>query len=279
MKRILFFSLILPTFLHAQVSPQEADVISFFETAGARVSKDDEGHAVKLFSGGKPPHSVEQLQQIEDLTRLEQIALNSPQAGNDEWGFLKKLPELDVLTIWHCKTIQSLKPFSDLAIESLTVGGCMGLRDLNKEAPEQQRDAVLTLHSLPNLKSVNLYHSPTVSTDAHLQHLAKEFPQLIDVKIDVAAPRGFETEISPEGLAVFQKLPIEVLSIENAVTFAKEHIAALAGIETLEAVLFDFRRRDFDATPLVEEMKRLRPEVEVVVAEEGASGPPRRAKK
>ena len=155
----------------------------------------------------------------------------------------------------------------------------MGLRDLNKETPELQRDAVLSLSGLPNLTYVNLYHSPTVSTDSHLEHLVAEFPKLEEMKFDVAAPRGFETEITPGGLALLQKLPITVLSIENSSMFGKEHIAALAGIETLEALLLDCRKKPFDTSILEAEMKRLRPEVEIAVAGEGATGPPRRSRK
>jgi hypothetical protein len=265
--------------LRAELPTDEAGVIAWFEEAGARVSKNEEGHAVKIFSGGKPPHSSEELQMIGKLVHLEQIALNSPQASNEEWGFLQQLPQLKNLTIWHCKTIQSLEPFSDLPIESLTVGGCMGLRDLNKESPESQRDAVLTLTALPNLRSVNLYHSPTLSNDEHIHHLTTRFPGLTEVKIDVAAPRGFETSVTPAGLASFQKLPVEVLSIENASRFTEAHIEAIAGIKTLEALLLDCRKNAFDTTPLTEAMKKLRPEVEVVVAKEGDPGPPRRSKK
>ncbi|MDF1861389.1 MAG: hypothetical protein P1U87_14330 [Verrucomicrobiales bacterium] len=262
----------------AELRANEAEVIALFEKAGARIAKNEEGHAIKLFSGGKPPHSVAELQRIGELKHLEQIALNSPMAGNEEWGFLRELPALKVLTIWHCKTISSLAPFSGLPIESLTVGGSMGLRDLNRETPEEYRDVVLTLKDLPHLKSVNLYHSPLVPGDEHLLHLVTEFPHLEEVKVDVNAPSGMETTMTPAGLKALAKIPVKVLSLENIHSFTAEHMSAIAEVKSLEAVLIDCRKKPFDTVPLVKKLKELRPELEVVVADGGAKGPPRRAK-
>ena len=257
----------------------EAGVIAYFEKAGDRITLDEEGHAVKLFSGGKPPHSTEALQLIGKLTHLEQLALNAPQAGDEEWEFLHELKNLNQLTIWHCKTFRSLAPFSGLSIEGLTIGGCMGLRDLNRENPEKQRDAVLTLRDLPRLKRLNLYHSPVTPGDAHLAHLAKEFPLLEDLKLDFQAPRGTEASLTPEGLAGLQGLPIAVLTVENVGGFTPEHVEAIAKIDSLEAFLIDVRKKPVETTPLVEAMKRVRPDVEVVVAGPEAEGPPRRSRK
>ncbi|MEM7699369.1 MAG: hypothetical protein AAF236_13310 [Verrucomicrobiota bacterium] len=278
MKYSLILAFLLPGLLRAEIPPDEAEAIAMFEAAGARVTRNEAGHAVKLFWSVEEGFSVADFQRIGELAKLTELRLNTPPAGDDEWDFLDDLPDLKVLTIWHAKAIRSLAPFSGLPIESLTVGGSMGLRDRNREMPEQFLDAVLTLDSLPNLTSANLYHSPLVCRDAHLEHLVTWFPNLVDVKIDVEAPRGFETEITPEGLAGLQALPVKVLSIENASSFSQAHVAAIAGIQTLEALLLDYRRRDFEAGPLVGEMKKLRPEVEVVVAEKGAKDPPRRAK-
>lgn len=263
----------------AELSTEEADIIALFEQAGARVTKSEAGNAVKVFSGGKPAHSVEELQLLGKLKHLEQIALNNPVAGNDEWSFLKDLPALKTLTIWHCKTFSTLAPFSGLQIESLTIGGCMGLRDLNREYPEKQRDTVLTLTDLPELKAINLYHSPLLPGDEHIAHLANHFPKLEDVKIDVKAPRDSETTITPEGLAVLSALPLKVLSLENIDAFTPAHMEVIAGFENLEALLIDCRKSSMDPTPLVNAMREVNPDLEIVVAEKGASRPPQRVRK
>ena len=257
----------------------ESSVIAHFKEAGARFTLDDDGHAVKLFSGGNPAHSPADLQQIGELKHLEQLAMNGPQANNEEWGFLRELPALKSLTIWHCKTFDSLEPFNGLPIESLTVGGCMGLRNLNKDQPEKQRDAVVSLRDLPNLKRLNLYHSPVMPDDAHLAHVAEEFPLLEDLKLDFAAPRGTETNISPDGLRVLKKLPLRVLTLENVQSLTPAHMQALAEITSLEAVLIDARQGGVDTAMLSEAISTARPELEVAVAEEGSPSPPRRARK
>ena len=273
--RVLGLSLLLGGALNGQ----EAEVVALFKQAGARVTVDGEGHATKLFSGGKPAHSVADLQRLGELGHLEQLALNAPQAGDMEWFFLKRMPRLKQLTIWHCKTFRSLAPFNDLKIEGLTVGGCMGIRDLNKGDLAKQRDAVLTLRGLPELKRLNLYHSPLTPDDRHLAHIAGEFPKLEDLKLDFASPRGSETTITPAGLRVLKQLPLKVFSLENVHTFGPDHGMAIAEIATLEAVLVDTRRGPDDVAGFVNALKAARPDLEVVVAEKGAKRPPARARR
>lgn len=266
-------------FLSAAVADIESTVITQFKKAGARITKDTEGHAVKLMSGGNPPHSLAELQSLRSLTHLEELALNAPAAGDDDWGFLSELTQLKKLTIWHCKAIQSLKPFSGLKIESLTVGGSMGLRDLNKETPERHLNAVLTLTDLPNLKSINLYHTPLLPHDEHLAHLVSEFPSLEEVKIDFAAPRGFETSITPLGLAKLGELPLTLLSLENSNFLGREHIKAIAGIKALEVLLIDCRKNPFDTIELEAGLAKQRPDIELQIAGPDAKGPPTRSRK
>lgn len=279
--RLLFAAFLAPVLVfsaQAELPSNAAETIAHFEKLGLRLSKDQDGNVIKLFSGGKPQLSTEELQLIRHLKSVEQIALNAPIANDDEWEFLKELPKLQSLTIWHCKTFRTLKPFSGLQISSLTIGGCMGLRNLNQETPDKNFDAVLTLTNLPNLTKLNLYHSPKTPHDAHLIHLAKQFPKLEDLKLDFQATRGFETSITAEGLASLRSLPLKVLTLENVHTFTPDHMPAIAGISSLEALLLDARRGPDDVTPLVEAMAKLRPELEVQVAAEGASGPPRRSR-
>lgn len=252
----------------------EAGVIDYLTAKGLRISKDADGHAVALFSSGKPAMTVEEYQLIGKLTHLKQMGLNSSPLVEGQWGFLQQLPKLERLAIWHGHKFASLKPFCGLKVESLTIGGCMGLRDLNKESPERQRDAILSLRDLPNLKKINVYHSPNVPTDAHIAHLVKAFPKLDEIKTDFAAPRGMQTEITPKGLALLQKLNLKVLHVENAHSFAAEHYKSLAGIKSLEALLIDARRKAMSEEG-VDVLRKLRPDVTVVVAQPGAEQPPR----
>lgn len=276
---LALFFLTGPGFAPAAPTPEEEATIAQFEAAGARVSRDREGHAIKLFSGGKPQHSVEDLQKIGTLKHLEELALNAPAAGDSDWGFLHDLPNLRRLTIWHGHEFSSLRQFCDLPIQALTVGGCMGIRDLNKDQPEKQRDSILTLTGLPSLTFLNLYHSPLAPEDAHLEHIVKNFPLLEELRLDFNAPRGFQTATTPEGLAKLQNLPLKILSLENINAFTPGHMNAIAGIETLESLLIDTRKAPFDTTQLVNAVRSFRPELDIQVAGEGASGPPRPGKK
>lgn len=261
--------------LHAQPLPtDEADVIDYFIKKGLRISKDKEGHAVALMSSGKPVMSVDDYQLIGKLKHLKQMGLNSSPLVEGQWGFLKELPKLERLAIWHGHHFASLKPFCGLKVESLTIGGCMGLRNLNKDTPERNRDALLSLRDLPNLKKINVYHSPNAPTDAHLAHIVKHFPKLEEIKTDFASPRGFEPAITPKGLAALQKLKLKVLHVENAHHFTAEHYKALAGIKTLEALLIDARRKAM-AEDGVDVLRKLRSDVEVVVSQPGDEHPPR----
>lgn len=265
----------LSVFVSAAPSTDEAATIALFTEEGARITLDSEGHAVKLFSGGKPQHSVEDLQKIGTLEHLEELALNAPAAGNDDWKFLHEMAALKKLTIWHGHEFSSLEPFCDLPIEALTVGGCMGIRDLNKDQPEKQKDAVLTLTGLPNLTFLNLYHSPLAPDDAHLKHIVEHFPKLEELRLDFHAPRGFETTTTPDGLARLRKLPLKILSLENINSFSTEHMVAIAGIDSLESLLIDARKNPFDTEPLVEAIREKRPELDIQVAGKDAKGPPR----
>ena len=147
-------TLTLLALLLTAVPASESDTIQFFQDRGDRVTTDDDGHATKLFSGGKPELSVEDLQRIGDLVHLEELAINAPPANDTQWGFLKSLPKLRKLTIWHGHHFQNLTAFNGLPVESIAFGGCMGIRNLNKENPDAHRNAATTLTDLPNLKSL-----------------------------------------------------------------------------------------------------------------------------
>ncbi len=255
------------------------DPASAMENAGAKFKRNGEGQIteITIYQGKEIP--LEMLQSIGEINSVEKIAINQPVAGDGEWAFLKKLPKLISLTIWHGHEFSKLDDFAGLPIERLTIGGCMGLRDLNKETPEQMRDAVLALKDLPNLTYANLYHSPTLSNDQHFAHLAANFPKLEEIKIDVKPPRGYEPGISPEGLQALTKLPLKVIELENASAFTEEHMAALAKIETLEALLIDNRRSGADPKLWKKVISEHRPEVDLVIAPEGTKDAPKRARK
>lgn len=253
---------------------REAGAIEYLSAKGVDIKTSHDGHAVRLMSSGKPTLTTDEYQLIGLFTHLEQMGLNAAPLADDEWQFLKSLPKLKSLSIWHGKGFATLEPFSNLPVESLTIGGCMGLRDLNKNDAEKQRDAITTLQSLPNLTRGNWYHSPLIPDDTHLVHIARQFPKLEILRLDVAAPRGSETTITPAGLAALQNLPLTVLSLENAGSFAAEHFKAIGGIKTLKSLLVDARRKPAP-TEALNQFQKLRPNVDVVVAGSDAKGPPK----
>lgn len=278
MKSALLLSLVVVAMsaaAQAQALPtDEAGAIAYLAGKGVSITKDAEGHAVRLMSSGKPAMTAEEYRLIGLLTHLEQMGINGAPLGDGEWGFLKSLPKLKTLSIWHGRNFATLEPFSSLQVESLTIGGCMGLRDLNKDDADKLRNAVATLHDLPKLKKASLYHSPLAPDDSHLAHIARQFPTLEDLRLDFKAPRGSETTITPAGLEPLQKLPLKVLNLENAQSFTAEHFAAIAGIKSIEALLVDARRSPAPEQGLAA-FRKLRPDVEVVVAGPDAQGPPR----
>jgi hypothetical protein len=277
MKQLSLLSLVLlfiPATSYAQTLPtDETGAITYLSDKGLSIKKNTDGHAVRLMSSGKAGMTTDEYQLIGLLTHLEQMGINAAPLADDEWRFLKSLPKLKSLAIWHGKGFATLEPFSGLPVESLTIGGCMGLRDLNKDA-DMLRHAVKTLHDLPNLKRVSLYHSPLSPDDSHLAHVAKSFPKLEDLRLDFAAPRGSKSTITPQGLRQLQQLPLKVLTIENAGSFSKEHLAAIAGVKTLQALLVDARKKPAPVEAIAA-FKKLRTDVEVVVAGPDSKGPPR----
>lgn len=277
MKTLTFLLCVMmcPVVAPAQELPtDEAGAIKYLTAKGVTIQTDDDGRAIRLMSSGKPPLTAREYQLIGLLSRLEQVGINGASLADGEWGFLKTLPNLKSLAIWHGKGFATLEPFSGLPVESLTIGGCMGLRDLNKDQPDRLRNAITTLHDLPNLKRGNWYHSPLAPDDSHLAHIAKSFPRLEDLRLDFASPRGSEQSITPKGVAELQKLPLKVLNLENAGEFSAEHLQAVAEIKTLRALLFDARKKPAPEQA-IEAFRKLRPDVAVVVAGPDAEGPPR----
>jgi hypothetical protein len=257
------------TALHAD----ENTAIAALTAKGFDITKDATGHATRLMLKSGKDLTPGDYAPIAQLTSLEQIGINGSALADGEWGFLKSLPKLKQLSIWHCAGFGSLEPFSGLPAESLTIGGCMGLRDKNKGDPAKLRNAITTLRDLPNLKRGNWYHSPLAPDDSHLAHIAAQFPKLEDLRLDFAAPAGSQTTITPQGLAALQKVPLHTLSLENAHNFTAEHFQSLAGIPTLKNLLIDSRKKAV-ATEALAAFRKARPEVQVAVAEPGAKGPP-----
>lgn len=264
----------------AQTLPtDEAGAIEYLSAKGVEFKLDADGHAIRVMSKGKMLMTASEYQLIGLLTHVQQMGLNAAPLADDEWGFLKSLPKLKSLSIWHGKGFSTLEAFSDLPVESLTIGGCMGLRDLNQHDAQKLRHAIKTLHSLPNLKRGNWYHSPLIPDDSHLAHIAQQFPDLEDLRLDFAAPRGSSTTITPEGLTSLQDLPLKLLSLENAGTFGPDHLTVIAGVDSLQSLLIDARRTDAPSQESIAAFRKLRPNVEVVVAGPSDSGPPRPSRK
>lgn len=258
----------------AEFPTDEPGVIAYLRDRGLQITLDGEGHAVRLMSSGQPVLTADEYQLIGKLSHLEQMGLNAAPLKGDEWDFLHQLPQLKTLSIWHGHHFATLQPFCGLPVESLTIGGCMGLRDFNQENPDQLRNAIVTLKDLPQLKKGNWYHSPLIPDDAHLRHIATNFPALEDLRLDFAAPRGSATNITPDGLAVLQSLPLKVLSLENAGTFEVGHMRSLADIQTLEAVLIDARRQPGPSEAGLKAFRQWRPDVTVVTTNPGDKQPP-----
>lgn len=275
---LLLLLALIPPSPSAALPTDEAGAIAYLEGKGVSIMKNAAGQATRLMSSGKPALSVAEYQLIGRLRHLEQMGLNASPLQEGEWGFLRELPGLKQLSIWHGSGFATLEPFSGLRVESLTIGGCMGLRDKNRDHPDRLRHAIKTLRDLPNVRRANLYHSPLAPDDSHLAHLVEQCPKLEDLRLDFTAPRGSTTTITPAGLAVLQRRSITTLSLENAQTFTPEHFQAIAGIKSLRALLVDSRRTPVPAEGLAA-FQRARPDVEVAVAAEGASGPPQLKRK
>jgi len=274
----LILALVAISNLHAALPTDEAGAIAYLTEKGVTITKNAEGHAVNLKAPGTPALTAEEYALIGQLTSLEQMGINGAPLGDGEWTFLKSLPKLKQLAIWHSAGFGSLEPFSGLPVESLTIGGCMGLRDLNRSDKTKLRNALTTLHDLPNLTKGNWYHSPLAPDDTHLTHIAAQFPKLTDLRLDFAAPAGSQTSITPAGLAALQKLPLTVLGVESAQSFTAAHFQAIAGIKSLKTLTVDARKQPANEDA-VTAFKQARPDVEVAVSQPGDKGPPQVKKK
>ena len=104
---------------------------------------------------GTSPLSVQQLQRIGELTHLTSVGINMSSADDSQWGFLARLPKLKQLRVWHGHHFRSLDVFNGLAVEELTVGGCMGLYRLNKSEPDKAQNVITTLdHTIDRVRTI-----------------------------------------------------------------------------------------------------------------------------
>jgi len=261
--RLISIAVLSLAVARAELPSTEADIIAHLEGKGAKFKLDGDGEPVRLQHGGKPALDAAEYALIGKLESLEQIALNGAPLVDGEWAWLKELPKLRSLTIWHAGKFASLSNFSELPLESLTVGGCVGVTRL-PQTVEGKRDGILELEGLPELRKLSLYHSPLAPDDAHLAHVVESFPKLEDLRLDFKAPRGVEGEITPEGLAGLAELSLKVLWIENLEGFGVPHFEAIAGIETLEKLIVDVRRASVPEAELAA-FREARPKVEVDV--------------
>jgi len=276
--RCFLFLLTLANTLLAALPTDEAGAIAHLTAQGVEITKNADGKAARLMVKNGKDLAAADFALIGQLTSLEQMGINGAPLADGEWGFLKSLPKLKQLSIWHCAGFGSLEPFSGLPVESLTIGGCMGLRDKNKGDAEKLRHAIKTLHNLPNLTKGNWYHSPLAPDDSHIAHIAAQFPKLTDLRLDFAAPAGSQTSITPAGLAALQKLPLTVLSLENVSGFTTEHFQSMAVIKSLKTLTVDARKQPANEDAITA-FKKARPDVEVVVSQPGDKGPPQVKKK
>jgi hypothetical protein len=259
---------IVPT-AQAELPTETAAIESYLSERGCKISRDASGQAVKLLSQGKPPLQVEEYQLIGKLTSLEEIGLNAAPLADDQWHFLHQLPKLRRLMVWHGHQFASLEAFSNLPLADLTVGGCLGLREKNRDQPDRLRHAVMTLHDLPNLKRLVLYHSPLTVDDQHLATIAQRFPKLEEVRLDFAAPPAQASSVTATGLANLQKLPLSQLHLENIGYFTSEHFQTLAKMPGLKELILDGRKQPVGNERL-QGLRQARPDlkIQVVAADE-----------
>jgi len=163
--------------LPAVLPTNEGGAIAYLTGKGVEITKSPDGKATRLMvkEGGKLAAADFAL--IGKLMSLEQMGINGAPLGDGDWAFLKTLPKLKTLSIWQGHGFATLEPFSGLPVESLTIGGCMGLRDKNKGDAGKLRNAITTLHDLPNLTKGNWYHSPLAPDDTHLAHIRCAVPE------------------------------------------------------------------------------------------------------
>lgn len=262
--------------LQAALPTDESGVIAYLTDKGLNITKNPEGHAIRLFSRGasvptpdKPQVkgeallTAEEYQLIAKLTQLEMAAFNLAPLRDGEWGFLQALPKLKRLSIWHGHKFAALEQFSGLPVESLTIGGCMGLRDLNRDNPKKQRDAIMALRDLPNLKRASWYHSPLMPDDSQLTYIVSHFPKLEELGLDFTAPSGSQTTLTPTGLALLQKLPLAALNVEGVGTLTPDHFRALDGIKTLKKLTLTAGKLPVPADDLAV-FKQVRPDVNIL---------------
>ena len=259
MKQLL---LLIPIVLLTTPTKAADKIADLLKAKGITIYPDRSGKPIRLMSKGQPIPTLADYRLINEIQTLESMGFNASELKNDEWGFLRHQPRLKRLAIWHAKGIDSLTGFSGLQVESLTIGGCMGLRDHNNADPARHRDAVLTLKNLPNLKTLSLYHTPLTPDDSHLAHLVKEFPKLTDLRLDFATPRGTEVNISPTGLTRLHALPLKKLTVENIQPFTAAHMQAIAAIPSLRTLAIDARKKPV-AQALVDAAKAARPGLEI----------------
>jgi hypothetical protein len=253
----------LITILLLTASTEAADkIVARLKEKGITIYQDRSGKPIRLMSKGQPIPTLADYRLINKIQTIESMGFNASQLKNDEWDFLRQQPQLKRLAIWHAQGISSLAGFTGLKVESLTIGGCMGIRDHNRNDPAKHRDAVLTLKNLPNLKSLSLYHTPLTADDSHITHIVKEFPQLTELRLDFATPRGTAVDITPPGLTRLHGLPLVKLTIENIHPFAAAHMEAIATIPSLKILVIDARKKPV-AQALVEAVKAARPDLKV----------------
>jgi hypothetical protein len=250
--------------LQAELPTEAAAIEKYLSQRGCNLSRDSSGHPIKLVSQGKPPLLPEEYQLIGQLTSLEEIGLNAAPLADDQWGFLRQLPKLRRLMVWHGHQFASLEAFSNLPLEELTIGGCLGLREKNRQQPDRLRDAVMTLHDLPHLRRLVLYHSPLTVDDQHLAAIAQRFPKLDELRLDFAAPPGQASSVTAAGLANLQPLPLARLHLENVGYFTTDHYQALVKLSGLKQLILDGRKQPVTNERL-QGLRQARPDLEIQV--------------
>jgi len=144
------------------------------------------------------------------------------------------------------------------------VGGCSGLRELNKENRDAAHAGMMALIDLPNLRELSLNHCPSIWDDSILSHIIESFPRLRHLSVDLRPMPGFETAITPEVLRRLSSLPLESLVLEVLQTLEAGHFLAIGSIPTLKTLALNRGRQPFDERPLAQ-LREKRPDLIIEV--------------
>jgi hypothetical protein len=242
----------------------EVNIVEALEVSGATVSRGLDGNPMTIrYASGGP--TVAELSTFQDVTSLQEIHAEVPDAGDKEFAMLAKMPSLSVLSLTGTKaTGQAIKSLAaSKSLESLDISGASGLTDDDlKPLSGHARLRVLNLSeipltdaiadvivSLPKLEELSLVG--TKITGATIQRLADENPNIKSLSIGsdqitddviplIAMFSNLEflqikqSAITGESLAALSHLPkLKMVRLTNCANVTNDGILQLANVPAL----------------------------------------------